>query len=65
MEFFIGLNGPAFSFVYILMLGREEQVLVQHGSQNKRAVRPVWSVFPDYLSVPCDYGQMQLIQVFF
>ena len=41
------------------MHGREEQweelVLVQHSSQHKRIEQPVWPVFPDYLSISCDY----------
>ena len=42
-------------FVYILMLGREEWVLVELGSQQKCVKRPVRPVFPDYLSVSHDY----------
>ena len=49
------LNSPAFLFVYILMHGGEEWIVVQLGSQNKRIERPVRPVFQDYLSVSCDY----------
>ena len=40
---------PALWFVYILMSGKEEWVLVQLGSQHKCLEWPVWPVFPDYL----------------
>ena len=46
---------PALWFVNILKLGKEEWVLVQLGSQQKHVEQPVWPVFPDYLSVSCDY----------
>ena len=49
------VNRTAISFVYILMHGREEWVLVWLGSQHKHVERPVQPVFPDYLSVSCDY----------
>ena len=37
--------------------GREEWVLVELGSQHKRVKRPVWPVFPDYLSISCGYDK--------
>ena len=40
---------PALWFVYILMRGNEEWVLVQLGSQHKCVERPIRSEFPDYL----------------
>ena len=48
---------PALWFVYILMPSKEEWVLAQLGSQHKCVDRPVWPVFPDYLSVSYDYGK--------
>ena len=45
---------PALWFVYILMPGKEEWVLVQLGSQHKCVERPVRPEFPD--SVSYDYG---------
>ena len=48
---------PALWFVYILMPSKEKWVLVQLSSQHNCAERPVWSVFPNYLSVSCDYGK--------
>ena len=41
----------AVSFVYILMHGREEWVLIQFGSQHKRVERAVRPVFPDHLKI--------------
>ena len=35
--------------------GKEEWVLVQLGSQCKPVEQPVWPLFPDYLSISCDY----------
>ena len=46
---------PALMFIYILMPVKEEWVLVQLGSQHKCVERPVRPVFPDFLSVSCDY----------
>ena len=40
---------PALWFVYILMPGKEEWVLVYLGSQHKCVERPVRPVFPGYL----------------
>ena len=51
----IVLNFPALWFIYILMHGRQEWVLLQLGYQHKCVERPVWPVFPDYLFVSCDY----------
>ena len=42
---------PAFRFIYILMHGREEWVLVQLGSQHKHIKWTVQSVFSEYLSI--------------
>ena len=53
------LNSTAFLFVYILMYGREEWVLAQLGSPHKCVELPFWTVFPDYLSVSCDYIKKQ------
>ena len=50
-------------FVYILMHTREEWVLVQLSSQHKRIEWPVQPVFPDYLSVSYDYGDMNWSKV--
>ena len=47
------LSSPAFTFVYFLVLTREEWVLLKLGSQHKRYDQAVWSMFPD-LSVSCD-----------
>ena len=55
---------PAFSFVCILMDGREEWVLVQLGSQHKRVERSVRPVFPDFLSVSCDYAFFSNVATF-
>ena len=41
------------------MHGREEWVLVSIGSQHKLREWAVRSVFPDYLSVSCDYGKAE------
>ena len=38
------------------MYGKEEWVLVELGSQQKRIELPVGPVFQDYLSVSYDYG---------
>ena len=51
---------PALWFVYILMHGKEEWVLVQLGSQSKCTERPVRPVFSNYLSVSCDYGETKV-----
>ena len=37
------------------MNGREKWVLVEHGSQHTHVEPPARPVFPDYLSVSCDY----------
>ena len=44
-----------FWFFYILLHGREEW--------DKRVKQPVWSVFPNYLSVSCDYGKKDLTEI--
>ena len=49
----------AISFVFTLMNGREEWVLVYLGSQHKRVERPVRPEIPDYLSGSCDYGRIK------
>ena len=36
---------------------------MQLDSQHKCVERPVWPVFPDYLSVPCDYGYINLYKL--
>ena len=38
------------------MHGKEEWVLVQHSSQHKSVEWPVRIVFPDCLSLSCDYA---------
>ena len=54
---FVGalLSKPGLFTVYILMHGREEWVLVWHASQQERVEWPVQPVFPDCLSISCDY----------
>ena len=49
---------PALWFVYILIPGKEEWVLVYLGSQHKCVERPVRPVFPD--SVSYDYAITKL-----
>ena len=51
---------PALWFVYILMPGKEEWVLVYLASQHKCVEWPVRFVFPDYLSASCDYVYTKL-----
>ena len=53
---------PAFRFVYILMHGREECVLVSLGSRHKPKERPARPVFPDCLFVSYDYGSSSLFK---
>ena len=50
------INCPDFRFVYILMHGREEWVLLLLGSQDKPKEWSVRPVFSDYLSNSYDYG---------
>ena len=57
----LNINSTVISFVYILMHGREEWVLVYLGSQHKRVERPVQPLLPDYFSVSCDYGRSNCI----
>ena len=49
---------PSLWSVYVLMFSKEEWDLVQLGSQHNCVERPIWPVFPDYLSVSCDYDSM-------
>ena len=56
------INSPpshALWFVYIWMRGKEEWVLVYLGPQHKSVEQPVQPMFPDCLSVSCDYGVMK------
>ena len=58
----MGHKQPSLWFVYILIPGKEKCVLVYLGSRHKCLQRIVRPVFPDYLSVSCDYNYINKSQ---
>ena len=41
------------------MQARVDWVLLIFGTQAKKKKRPVWAVFPDYLSISYDYNETE------